>query len=52
MPATTVPPTTDKALKAQITFHEKWNCGSCGREFQDATSCCAHEAQCGGFSHC
>jgi hypothetical protein len=34
-------------------FHEIWKCGSCGRSFDDATSCCAHEAQCGGrFSHC
>jgi hypothetical protein len=34
-------------------FREMWLCGSCGRRFDDATSCCAHESQCGGrFSHC
>ena len=53
MAVTTVTPTTEQTRKARITFHEKWTCGSCGREFHDATSCCAHEAQCGGsFSHC
>jgi hypothetical protein len=39
--------------KIASIFHEKWFCGICGRSFGDATSCCAHEAQCGGrFSHC
>jgi len=34
-------------------YNEVWRCGSCGRAFTDATSCCAHESQCGGhFSHC
>jgi hypothetical protein len=34
-------------------YHETWKCGICGRSFHDATSCCAHEAQCGGkLSHC
>jgi hypothetical protein len=42
-------------MKSKIVsmYHEIWNCGRCGRSFGDATSCCAHEAQCGGrFSHC
>jgi hypothetical protein len=39
--------------KIASKFHEIWTCGSCGRSFGDATSCCAHESQCGGrFSHC
>jgi hypothetical protein len=29
-------------------YHELWNCGRCGREFGDCTSCVAHEQQCGG----
>jgi hypothetical protein len=34
-------------------FNEDWRCGNCGKSFSDATSCCAHESQCGGhFSHC
>ncbi len=33
-------------------FHEVWTCGSCGRHFPDATSCCAHESQCGGLTRC
>jgi hypothetical protein len=41
------------ARKIASLFHETWKCGSCGRSFGDATSCCAHESQCGGrFSHC
>lgn len=40
------------ADKAHALFHETWHCGRCGREFGDATRCCAHEAQCGGMTHC
>jgi len=40
------------ATKAQYLFNEYWRCGNCGREFDDATRCCAHEAQCGGMQHC
>ena len=35
-------------ISAASPFHEEWRCGSCGRSFADATSCCAHEQQCGG----
>jgi hypothetical protein len=31
-------------------FHETWSCGHCGREFNDCTSCVAHEEQCGGLT--
>ena len=31
-------------------FHESWSCGNCGREFNDCTSCVAHEEQCGGLT--
>jgi hypothetical protein len=33
-------------------FHEVWTCGTCGRHFPDATSCCSYESQCGGLTHC
>jgi hypothetical protein len=33
-------------------FHEVWTCRTCDRHFPDATSCCAHEAQCGGLTRC
>jgi hypothetical protein len=49
----TVPPTTENARRTRLEFHEIWTCGNCGRSFDDCTSCCAHEAQCGGhLSHC
>lgn len=35
-------------ISSASPFHEQWRCGSCGRSFADATSCCAHEQQCGG----
>jgi hypothetical protein len=39
--------------KIASIFHEVWTCGTCGRRFGDATSCCAHESQCGGrLTHC
>jgi hypothetical protein len=37
---------------ARSLFHEVWTCGTCGRHFPDATSCCAHESQCGGLTRC
>jgi hypothetical protein len=40
------------ATKVTSVFNEVWNCGRCGREFGDATACCAHEAQCGSMTHC
>jgi hypothetical protein len=40
------------ASTAQSMFNEIWSCGRCGREFGDATACCAHEAQCGVMTHC
>ncbi len=40
------------APEAEHLFHESWTCGHCGREFDDATRCCAHEAQCGDMTHC
>jgi hypothetical protein len=40
------------AATATSIFHEIWSCGRCGREFGDATACCAHEAQCGVMTHC
>jgi len=51
--ATAVTPTTEKKCTTTPVYHETWTCGSCGRSFGDCTSCCAHEAQCGGrLSHC
>jgi len=44
--------TLDAASKARSLFHEIWRCANCGREFADATRCCAHESQCGGMTHC
>ena len=38
--------------KTRSLFHEIWKCGRCGREFTDATRCCAHESQCGHMTHC
>jgi hypothetical protein len=40
------------AAKAHYLFNEVWRCNECGREFDDATHCCAHEAQCGTMTHC
>ncbi|HEX7223278.1 MAG TPA: hypothetical protein VF231_08500 [Candidatus Limnocylindrales bacterium] len=40
------------ADRAQHLFNEVWRCNECGREFDDATRCCTHEAQCGGMQHC
>jgi hypothetical protein len=31
---------------------ERWECSSCGRAFSSATTCCAHEEQCGGLTRC
>jgi hypothetical protein len=39
-------------IAARSLFHEVWTCGECGRHFPDATSCCAHEAQCGELTRC
>ena len=44
--------TLDAASKTRALFHEIWRCAHCGREFDDATRCCAHESQCGGMTHC
>ncbi|MEA2480944.1 MAG: hypothetical protein QOJ07_2866 [Thermoleophilaceae bacterium] len=40
------------ATAAVSLYNEIWHCGRCGREFGDATACCAHEAQCGAMTHC
>ena len=40
------------ATAARSLFHEVWTCRDCGRHFPDATSCCAHESQCGHLTHC
>lgn len=40
------------ADKAHQLFNERWRCGHCGREFNDATHCCTHEEQCGGMTRC
>jgi hypothetical protein len=37
---------------ARSLFHEVWTCRTCDRDFPDATSCCAHESQCGGLTRC
>jgi hypothetical protein len=37
---------------ARSLFHEVWTCRTCDRHFPDATSCCAHESQCGGLTRC
>ena len=37
---------------ARSLFHEVWTCRTCDRQFPDATSCCAHESQCGGLTRC
>ena len=37
---------------ARSLFHEVWTCRTCDRNFPDATSCCAHESQCGGLTRC
>jgi hypothetical protein len=43
----------DRAATAERSlFHEVWTCGECGRHYPDATSCCAHEAQCGELTRC
>jgi hypothetical protein len=44
--------TREAAAKAAHLFHEIWRCANCGREFDDATRCCTHEAQCGTMTHC
>jgi hypothetical protein len=38
--------------EARSLFHEVWTCRTCDRQFPDATSCCAHESQCGGLTRC
>jgi hypothetical protein len=42
----------EAAPKVRSLFNELWTCGRCGREFPDATRCCAHEQQCGVMTRC
>jgi hypothetical protein len=39
-------------IAERSVFHEVWTCRTCDRHFPDATSCCAHEAQCGDLTRC